>query len=164
MDYLKSFEIYISAQKATGVQILAFGVVLLLAAILLHFNHLNGITQGLRNGFAVICILLIGSSVGFMLNQQKLYKTKSELHQSDQKEFKNQEVHRMQAVNKSVPKIILAVSAVVILFILIFMFHVKDVFWQGVILSILVYLLGLLILESISYISVKNYLELLLNE
>lgn len=163
MDYLKSFEIYISAQKTTGVQILGFGVVLLLAAIILHFNHLNGITQGLRNGFAFICILLIGSGVGFMVNQQKLYKTKSELHQTDPTQFVIQETQRMQAVNKSIPKIILGVSSVIILLMIIFMFVVKDSFWQGVLLSVLLYLLGLLIFESISYISVKNYLEILLN-
>lgn len=163
MDYIKSFEVYINAQKATGIQITAFGVVLLLAAILLHFNQLNGITQGLRNGVAILSILLLGSGVGFIVNQKKLAKTKSELYQSDPKEFKNQEVLRMQDVNKSVPKIILGVSSAIILITLIFMFFVKDSFWQGVTLSILIYLLGLLIFESISYISVKNYLEALLN-
>lgn len=163
MDNIKSFEIYISAQKATGMQIVIFGAVLLFAAILLHYNQLNGITQGLRNGFAVLCVLLLISGVGFISNQQKLSKTKTELHQTNPEEFKNQEVLRMQDVNKSVPKIILGVSSAIILITLIFMFFVTALLWQGITLSVLIYLLGLLLVESISYISVKNYLEALKN-
>ena len=77
METLKHFEIYIAAQKATGMQFVVFGVLLLVVAILLHFTQLNPITQGLRNVFFVISILLIAIGVGFTLNQNKLLKTKN---------------------------------------------------------------------------------------
>jgi hypothetical protein len=163
MEIIKQFEIYIAAQKATGMQFVIFGTVLLAAAILLHFSQLNPITQGLRNGFFVISILLLASGVGFTINQNKLLKAKTETYQSNPLEFEKQELVRMQEVNKSVPKIILGLSILIILILLAFMFFIKAPLWQGVTFSILIYLLGLLIFESISYVSVKNYLQSLLN-
>lgn len=163
MEMIKHFEMYINAQKATGMQFVIFGVVLLVAAILLHVSQLNPITQGLRNGFFVISILLIASGVGFTLNQNKLLETKTEIYQTNEVEFKKQEVERMQQVQGSVPKIILGLSISLILLILATMFFIHLPFWKGVSFSGAIYLLGLLILESISYLSVKNYLESLLN-
>jgi hypothetical protein len=163
MEVLKQFETYIAAQKATGIQFIIFGVLLLVAAVLLHFSQLNPITQGLRNGFFVISMLLIASGVGFTLNQNKLSKTKTEVYQADEVEFKNQEVERMHEVYSNVPKIIFGLSITLILLILALMFFIHPPFWKGVSFSVAIYLLGLLILESISFLSVKNYLESLLN-
>jgi len=162
MEIIKQFETYIAAQKATGMQFVIFGIALLAAAILLHFSQLNLIAQGLRNGFLVISILLLASGIGFTINQSKLFKAKTETYQSNQLQFKKQELVRMQEVNKSVPKIIKGLSILIILILLAFMFFIKAPLWQGVTFSILIYLLGLLIFESISYISVKNYLQSLL--
>ena len=163
METIRHFEVYISAQKATGIQFTIFGALLLISAILLHFSQLNPITQGLRNGFFAISILLMASGIGFIMNQNKLLETKMETYQSDQKAFEQQEIDRMQQVNKSVPTIILSLSIVLILVILALMFLISQPLWKGVTFSVLIYLLGLLILESISYISVKKYLESLLN-
>lgn len=163
MEILKNFEIYIAAQKATGMQFIVFGVLLLVVAVLLHFSQLNPITQGLRNGFFVISILLIASGVGFILNQNKLLKTKTDTYQIDKQEFKQQEIDRMEQVNTNVPKIIFSLSVVLILLILALMFFIHSPLWKGVSFSVAVYLLGLLILESISFLSIKNYLESLLN-
>jgi len=163
MEIIKHFEIYIAAQKTTGMQFAVFGASLLVAAILLHFSQLNPITQGLRNGFFVISILLLASGIGFIMNQNKLFETKMETYQSDQQAFKQQEVDRMQQVNKSVPTIILSLSIALILVILVAIFFISQPLWKGVIFSVLIYLLGLLILESISYLSVKHYLESLVN-
>jgi hypothetical protein len=163
MEIIKHFEIYIAAQKATGIQFTVFGGLLLISAILLHFSQLNPITQGLRNGFFVISILLLGSGIGFIMSQNKLLETKMETYQSDQKAFKQQEVERMQQVNKSVPTIILSLSIILILVILALIFFIGQPLWKGVTFSVLIYFLGLLILESLSYLSVKNYLESLLN-
>jgi hypothetical protein len=162
MEIIKQFETYIAAQKATGMQIVIFGCVLLAAAILIHFSQLNPITQGLRNGFFVISMLLLTSGIGFNVNQNKLLKEQKETYYSDQHEFKKQELVRMQKVNKSVPNIIIGLSILIIMILLAFMFFIKASLWQGVTFSILIYLLGLLIFESISYISVKNYLQSLL--
>lgn len=85
MEILKHFEVYITAQKVTGIQFTVFGALLLLTAILLHFNQLNPITQGLRNGFFVISILLMVSGVGFIMNQDKLLKTKTESFNSSRR-------------------------------------------------------------------------------
>ena len=163
MELLKQFEIYITAQKATGMQVVGFGVLLLIAAVLLHFNQLNPITQGLRNGIFVLSILLLASGTGFIMNQNKLLKTKTEIFHSNKAEFKQQEVERMQGVNKSVPTIVKILSVVIILVLLALIFLNIQPLWKGVIFSVLIYLLGLLILESISYLSVKTYLEFLLN-
>ena len=160
---LKQFEIYITAQKATGMQVVGFGVLLLIAAVLLHFNQLNPITQGLRNGFFVLSILLLASGTGFIMNQNKLLRTKTETFHSSKAEFKQQEVERMQRVNKSVPTTVKVLSVVIILVLLALIFLNIQPLWKGVIFSVLIYLLGLLILESISYLSVKTYLEFLLN-
>lgn len=162
MEIIKQFETYIAAQKATGMQIVIFGCVLLAAAILIHFSQLNPITQGLRNGFFVISMLLLTSGIGFNVNQNKLLKAQKETYYSNQLEFEKQELVRMQKVNKSVPNIIIGLSILIILILLAFMFFIKASLWQGVTFSILIYLLGLLIFESISYISVKNYLQSLL--
>lgn len=163
MEIIKHFEIYIAAQKATGMQFVIFGVLLLIVAILLHFNQLNPITQGLRNGFYVISIVLITSGVGFSLNQNKLLQTKTETYQTNKNEFKLQEIDRMQQVNNSVPKIIASLTIAIIVLLLALMFFIHAPFWKGVTFSVSIYLLGLLILESISFLSIKNYLESLLN-
>lgn len=163
MELIKQFEIYIAAQKATGIQFLVYGGLILIATILIHFSQLNPITQGLRNGFAIISILLIASGVGFYMNQNKLLETKMKAYQLDKKEFKKQEIDRMQTVNKSVPTIILSLSVILILLILVSVLLIKNPLWKGVVFSFLIYILGLLILESISYLSVKNYLQSLLN-
>lgn len=163
MELIKQFEIYIAAQKATGIQFVVYGGLLLIATILIHFSQLNPITQGLRNGFAVISILLITSGVGFYMNQNKLLETKIEAYQLDKKEFKKQEIDRMQKVNKSVPTIILSLSVILIFLILVSVLLIKNPLWRGVVFSVLFYILGLLILESISYLSIKNYLRSLLN-
>lgn len=160
---IKHFETYIAAQKATGMHITFFGVALLIAAILLHFSQLNPITQGLRNSFFIISILLLVSGVGFIMNQKKLLKTKTELYQTNEQEFKKQEVERMQGVNKSVPRIILGLSIALIVIIVVLMLFVKQPVWKGVVFGILIYFLGLLMSESISYLSVKDYLQSLLN-
>ena len=88
MEIIKHFEVYIAAQKATGIQFIVFGGLLLISVILLHFSQLNPITQGLRNGFFVISILLLVSGIGFILNQNTLMKTETETYQSNQLEFK----------------------------------------------------------------------------
>lgn len=163
MEVLKHFEIYIAAQKATGMYFVVFGAFLIILTVLLHFGELNPITLGLRNGFFIISILLLVSGVGFIMNQDKLLKTKTEVFHSNKEEFKQQEIQRMQGVNKSVPTIVKSLSIALILALLALVFLNIQPLWKGVIFSGLIYLLGLLILESISYISVKNYLESLLN-
>jgi hypothetical protein len=163
MEVLKHFEIYITAQKATGMQFVIFGALLLIAAILLHVSQLNPITQGLRNGFFVISMLLLTSGVGFILNQNKLLKTKTEIFHTNKEEFKQQEIERMQGVNKSVPTIVKSLSIVLIVGLLALLLISIPPLWKGVIFSVLIYLLGLLILESISYLSVQNYLASLLS-
>ncbi|MFY0605577.1 MAG: hypothetical protein JXR10_02610 [Cyclobacteriaceae bacterium] len=161
MEIIKHFEIYIAAQKATGMQFVIFGVLLLISAVLLHFSQLNPITQGLRNGFFVISILLLVSGIGFILNQNKLLQTKT--YQSNPLEFEKQEIIRIQEINKSVPKIILGLSIALIILMLSLILFVSQPLWRGVTFSVLIYLIGLLILESISFLSVKKYLESLLN-
>lgn len=156
---IRHFEVYIAAQKATGIQFAVFGILLLILSIFLHFSQFNPIIQGLRNGFFVISILLMGSGIGFIINQNKLLKTKTETYQSNQLEFKQQEVDRMQQVDKSMPTIILSLSVLLIIMVLALIFFISQPFWKGVTFSVLIYLLVLLILESISYFSVKNYLE-----
>lgn len=163
MEIIKHFEVYISAQKATGMQFIVFGILLMVAAILLHFNQLNPITQGMRNGFLFISILLMASGTGFIMNQKKLFETKTETYQTNQVAFEKQEIERMQDVNKSVPRIVVGLSIVLVIVILAMALFVSQPFWKGVGFSILIYLLGLLILESISYLSVKQYLESLTN-
>jgi hypothetical protein len=163
METIKHFDVYIAAQKATGMQFAIFGGLLLTAAIILHFSQLNPITQGLRNGFFVISLLLFGSGIGFIMNQTKLMETKTETYKASSGEFKTQEIERMQEVNKSVPTIVKSLCAVLIIVLLVLIFVSIPPLWKGVIFSVLIYLLGLLILESISYLSVKNYLESLLN-
>jgi len=163
MEIIKHFEIYIAAQKATGFQFIIFGGLLAIAAVLLHLSQINPITEGLRNGFAIISILLLASGIVFTVNQNKLLETKTESYQINRAEFHQQEIERMQGVNKSVPTIILSLSVILILVILVLLFFISNPLWKGVIFSVLIYILGLLILESISYLSVKNYLQSLLN-
>jgi hypothetical protein len=164
MGVLKHFESYIAAQKATGMQFVIFGVLLLIAGILLHFSQLTPITQGLRNGFFVTSMLLLASGVGFIANQNTLLQTKTETYQTNQQEFRQQEIERMQGVNKRVPAIVKALAVALILALLALILIGIQPLWKGVLFSVLIYLLGLLILESISYLSVKTYLESLLHD
>lgn len=163
MEIIKHFEMYIDAQKATALRVGIFGLLLLGAALLLQISQLNPITQGLRNGFFVLSILLLVSAVGFNWNQNKLLKTKMQTYQSDPLAFEHQEVERMQKVNSSVPNVILGLCSALILLILALMFFVHQDFWRGVVFSVLIYFLGLIILESISSLSVKTYLETITN-
>ena len=111
----------------------------------------------------MISILLVISGIGFIMNQNKLLETKTETYQSNELEFKQQEIERMKGVNKSVPTIVKSLCIALILMLLALILISIQPLWEGVTFSVLTYLLGLLILESISYISVKNYLESLLN-
>lgn len=163
MEVIRHFEIYIAAQKTTGMQFVVFGGLLLVAAVVLHFSQLNPITQGLRNGFFVISILLMVSGIGFILNQNNLLKTKTETYQSNEQEFMKEEVDRMQGVHKSVPNIILGLGIAIVVLTLAVTFFIHAPLWKGVSFSVLIYLVGLLILESLSFLSVKTYLESLLN-
>ena len=110
MEIIKHFEIYIADQKATGMHFTIFGVLLLLAAFLLHFSQLNPITQGLSNGFFVISILLLGSGIGFIMSQNKLLKTKTETYQSDQKATpaNAMEIYILRAVLFPIPCLIIS--------------------------------------------------------
>jgi hypothetical protein len=162
MEIIKHFEVYIDAQKLTGIQFIVFGLLILTISILLHFSQLNPIIQGLKNGFFVLSFLLMLSGIGFYINQTKLFNTKNEVYQFNPEEFKKQEVNRMEQVNKSVPNIILFLGATILLLLIIVLF-IYNPLWKGVLFSLLIYLLGLLIIESISYLSVKNYLQSLLN-
>lgn len=163
MEIIKHFEMYIDAQKATALRVGIFGLLLLGAALLLQISQLNPITQGLRNGFFVLSILLLVSAVGFNWNQNKLLNTKMQTYQSDPLAFEHQEVERMQKVNSSVPNVILGLCSALILLTLALMFFVHQDFWRGVVFSVLIYFLGLIILESISSLSVKTYLETITN-
>ena len=163
MELIKHFELYIAAQKATGVQFVVFGAVILLSAIALHFVQLNPIAQGLRNGFFGISFLLLASGTVFILSQNKLLDSGFQTYQSNEQVFKEKELERMQQLNKSVPRIILGLSIVFVLLTLALIFSVQQPLWRGVFFGVLIYLLGLLVLESISYLSVKTYLESLLN-
>lgn len=103
------------------------------------------------------------SGIAFILNQKNLSKTKTEVFQSSEQEFKQQELDRMQQVYKSVPNVILGLSIALLVLLLALIFFINSPFWKGVSYGVLIYFLGLLITESISYLSVKNYLESLLN-
>ena len=163
MEIIHHFNSYIAAQKATGMHVAIFGSILLVASILLHFSQLNPITQGLRNSFFVLSILLLLSSAGFIMSQQKLMTSKTEVYQTNPQEFKQQEIERMEKVNKSVPTIVLGLSIAILLLVLALIFFIKEPFWRGITFGVIIYFLGLTITESISHLSVKRYLEILLN-
>lgn len=163
MEIIRHFEVYISAQKATGMHFVIFGGALLLAAIIFHFSQLNPIAQGMRNGFFVISVLLLASGIGFIVNQNKLLQTKTETYQSNELEFRQQEVDRMQQVHKSVPNIITGLGIAIAVLTLAVTFFIHQPFWKGVCFSVLIYFFGLFILESVSFLSVKIYLASLFN-
>lgn len=160
---IKHLEVYIAAQKATGMHFVVFGALLLVTAIILHFNPLNPIIQGLRNGFIVISLLLVVSGAGFNINQSILFESNFKTYQLDKEAFIQQEIERMKGVNKSVPIIVRSLCVALIVVLLSLIFIGIEPLWKGVIFSVLIYLLGLLILESISYLSVETYFESLLN-
>ncbi|MEN0049816.1 MAG: hypothetical protein AAF806_22330 [Bacteroidota bacterium] len=160
MDLLNQLDIYINAQKGVGFQAFLFGFGLLLSALLFHLLGSSALSEGIRTGSIVCGILLFGMGFGLRMSQENIRKEKSVLFQKDPIEFKQSERERMEKVKNNYPNYQL-VMAIVILVLLLFYFFIKIPFWQGVAISVILFMIGNMFIEYFSQKTVLAYYEFL---
>ena len=155
---LEDLETYISAQKTIAHYMMGFGVIMVLLAIFLHFTGTNTVFNGLKIGLLVVGLLSAGGGYGYRITEDKLLSKQSELYEQDQKKFQVAEHERMQKVLGKHPYILIGMSAVIAI-LLILIFFVKNNLIQGILFSVIIYLLGNLIIETISKNSIQLYFD-----
>lgn len=162
MDLISHLEIYIDAQKGVSLNAYIFGTGMLIAAILLHLYGGSHWATGLRNGTFVIGILLFLMGISLRISQGNILQEKKVLYQKDPTEFKKTEIERMTKVKNNYPKQQKVMALIVALTLLAFLLF-KSPVWQGVSLSVTVFMVGNMIIEAFSNLAILAYYEQLVN-
>lgn len=159
---IEPFEVYINAQKTIANYMLAFGLIMLLLAVLIHFSASNTLFFGFKTG-----LLLFGlfSSIGgyaYKITEEKLLNDQRLLYQENPTEFHQKEKERMAKVVKNFP-FIQMVFVTLILISLVINLLVDKALVNGILFSLVIFFVGNLIIESVSKKSIDTYFEKLSN-
>ena len=155
-------ETYINAQKTIANYIMGAGIVYIVLAIMLQFIESTTIFNGLKIGLLVVGLIALASGYGYLITEKKLLQKQTELIQQNPTQFLNKEKERMTKVIRNFP-IYQLVFIVIIIISLLIIFFVKNGFLQGIMFSVILYLIGNLIIEQISKTSILTYYEKLIN-
>lgn len=158
MDLVDQLEIYIQAQKGVGLHAILFGSVFLISALFFYLYGESGLSNGIRNGAIVIGVLLFIMGFGLRISQENLLKEKKALYQQDKVEFHQTEIERMSKVKNNYPKQQIVMVILVVLLLTSFLI-IKNNVWQGVILSVSVFMIGNIIIEAFSNLAIVAYYE-----
>ena len=159
---LEQLEIYIDAQKTIANYMLAFGFIMLLLAILIHFLGSDALLLGLKIGLVVFGLFSSVGGYGYKMTEEKLLKSQTLLYQVNTEEFHQKEKERMEKVVKYFPLIQIVFVTIVIISLVTNLFLDKAII-KGILFSIVVFSVGNMIIESVSKKSVDTYFEKLSN-
>jgi hypothetical protein len=155
---LEQLDVYISAQKAIATYMLSFGLILILLAIIIHFAGTNSLFYGFKIGLMVFGLFSSIGGYSYKLTEEKLLESQTALHQVNAQEFHQLEKERMQKVAKNFPVIQFVFVAVIIIALLVILL-LNKAFISGVLFSLIIFLLGNMIIESVSKNSIDTYFE-----
>ena len=156
MQLIEHLEIYIQAQNGVGLIAILFGSVFLISALFLHLYGESGVSSGIRNGALVIGILLFAMGIGLHISQENLLKENKALYKYDKVEFQQTEIERMSKVKNNYPRQQIIMVGLVALSLAAFLV-INNAVWQGVSLSVAVFMLGNIIIEAFSYLAILAY-------
>jgi hypothetical protein len=155
---LEQLDIYISAQKTIANYMLAFGLIMVLGAILIHFTATYSLLYGLKIGLLLFGLFSLIAGYSYKLTEDKLLKTQTAIYQANADEFNKNENERMQKVVKNFP-VIQFVFVVLIIAALVVNLLLDKPFVNGILFALVVFLVGNMIIESISKQSISTYFE-----
>ena len=155
---LEQFEIYISTQKTIANYMLALGLIMVLVTILIHFAATNSLFYGLKIGLLVFGLFSLVGGYSYKLTEEKLLKSQTAIYKENPEEFHQVEKARMQKVVKNFPVIQFIFVGLIVTALIINLILDKP-FVNGVLFAFVVFLIGNLIIESISKQSIVAYFE-----
>lgn len=159
---LEKLETYINAQKAIANYMLAFGFIMILLAVLIHFSDSISLLFGLKIGCLIFGLFSALSGYGYRLTEIKLHKKQTDLYHENPSDFHRVEKERMQKVVKNHPRIqilLVVISSIALLIALIS----KNTFVSGLLYSLVILSIGNLFIERVSKTSIDTYHEQLSN-
>lgn len=159
---LEQLEIYINAQKTIANYMLAFGVIMILLAIMIHFSNADALLFGLKIGLVIFGLFSSIGGYGYKMTEEKLLKSQTLLYRENTEEFHQKEKERMEKVVKNFPFIQMIFVAIIIISLVINLFINKPLI-NGFLFSLVIFMVGNLIIESVSKKSINTYFEKLSN-
>lgn len=155
---IEQFEIYISAQKTIANYMLVLGLIMVLGAILLHFTATHSLFNGLKMGLLILGLFSLVGGYSYKLTEEKLLKSQTAIYQANTDEFRKIEKARMQKVVKNFPVIQFVFVGLIIAFLVVNLL-LDNPFVNGILFALVVFLLGNMIIESMSKFSISAYFE-----
>ncbi len=155
---LEQLEIYINAQKTIANYMLAFGFIMLFLAVLTHFSSSNTLIVGLKIGLLVFGLISAASGFGYKKTEEKLLKSQTLLYQENAADFNLKEKERMAKVVKNFPFIQITFVAIILVALVINLFFHKAIL-NGLLFALVIFLVGNMIIESVSKSSIDTYFE-----
>lgn len=163
MTIVDHLEVYINAQKGVGFNAFVFGTALFIVALLFHFFAGSQLAAGIKTTMFVLTLVLFAMGIGLRVQQEKILKDQTALFKEVKfEEFLKLETDRMTRVKNNIPiqqSIMVALLAASLIGFLL----LKSQTWQGVCLSIGIFILGNIIIEAFSYLSITHYYDKLIN-
>lgn len=159
---IEQLEIYINAQKTIANYMLAFGLIMLLMAVLIHFSASSTLFSGLKIGLVIFGLFSSIGGYGYKMTEEKLLKSQTLLYQENPVEFNQIEKKRMAKVVKNFPVTQMAFVAIIAISLIINLFLNKS-FVNGLLFSLVIFLVGNMIIESVSRKSIFIYFEKISN-
>ncbi len=153
---LEHLEVYINAQKTIANYMIGFGVIMVVLAIVFHFSGANTLFDGLKIGLLVVGFLSLGSGYAYRITEIKLLEQQTELYEESPTKFHLVEKARMDKVVKSFPLYQIVFIAVITI-CLIVTFFLENNFINGILFSVVIFLLGNMIVEKVSKASIFEY-------
>ncbi len=155
---LEQLVIYISAQKTIANYMLALGLIMVFGAVLIHFTPTHSLLNGLKIGLLVFGLFSLIGGYSYKLTEDKLLKSQTVIYQANTDEFDQMEKERMQKVVKNFP-VIQLVFVVLIVASLVVNLILDKPFVNGILFALVIFLVGNMIIESISKQSIDTYFE-----
>lgn len=157
---IEQLEIYINAQKTIANYMLAFGLIMLLLAVLIHFSDSNTLFYGLKIGLVILGLFSSIGGYGYKITEEKLLKSQTLLYQENPDEFNQKEKERMAKVVKNFPLTQMIFVAIIVVSLITNLF-LNKAFVNGILFSLVIFLVGNMIIESVSKKSIDIYYEIL---
>jgi len=161
MEIIQEFQAYIAAQKAVGFQFIILGVSLIVIAGISQITSESALANGLKIGALVCGILIIAGGIGYRITETNLLREQSDLHKENHVEFQHVETERMAKVKKDYPVYQVVFSIITVLSLVVILF-VGNSYWQGIAFAIVILMVGVMIIEAFSQLSINSYYESLL--
>ena len=159
---LEQLELYITAQKTIASYMLGLGVIMILLAILFHFAGANALFYGLKMGFLVLGLFSAISGYSYRITEEKLMQKQTKLYRENPSQFHQIEKERMEKVVKNFPKIRFVFFVLIITLLAVVLLN-KNNFLNGLLFSLIIFLIGNTIIETVSKNSIDMYYEQLSN-